>query len=150
MVATEGVKAGQAAEGILSLQPYDSSLRAFTIAGIRDTAASYVHYGSTDVEPEAVGAVRPGELTSLDPMRPGAVVIQRKGIVTLRLGSEANRRDVVRFDGGFTALRVNEATGDRFAGSWTSGVSGPHSAGYFCAVRQDGKDGKDGKEAEGE
>ena len=144
LVATAGSRAGQAAEGSLDLRPYESSLRAVTIGGIRDTAASYVHYGATDVDPEAVGAVRLGELGSLEPTRPGVVVVERKGTITLRLGSEANRRDVARFDGGFTALRVGGASRDGFTGSWSSGVNIQRaSAGYFCAIREDGKDGKE-------
>ncbi|HEX7336145.1 MAG TPA: hypothetical protein VF252_02965 [Gemmatimonadales bacterium] len=138
LVATEGPRAGQATEGTLGLRPYEGSLRAVTIDGMRDTAASYVHYGSADVDLEAVGAVRLGNLGSLDPTRPGAVVLERKGVITLRLGSEANRRDVVRFDGGFTALRVAGASREGFTGSWTSGVGIQRSsAGYFCAVRME-------------
>lgn len=139
LVATAGSRAGEAAEGTLGLQPYEGSLRAVTIGGIRDTAASYVHFGSTDVDLEAVGAVRLGHLGSLDPTRPGVVMVERKGSITLRLGSEANRRDVVRFDGGFTALRVGGTTQDGFTGSWSSGVGIQRSsAGYFCAVRMAG------------
>ena len=148
LVATEGAKAGQPAEGTLRLQPLESSLRVVTIGGIRDTAASYVHYGSTDVDLEAVGAVRLGDLGSLDPKRPGVVVVERKGAITLRLGSEANRRDVARFDGGFTALRVGKVSRNGFTGSWRSGVGIQRSsAGYFCAVRR--ADGQTGGQTDG-
>jgi hypothetical protein len=135
LIATEGPKAGETVEGTLRLQPYDRALRAVTVSGIRDTAASYVLYGSVDMDLARVGAVRPGDLTSEDPMRPGVVVIERKGTVILRLGSEANRRDVARFDGGYTALRVRELAGDRLRGTWASGVQAKRSAGYFCAER---------------
>jgi hypothetical protein len=139
LVATEGAKAGHSSEGTLLLQPYEGSLREVTVGGIRDTAASYVHYGRADVDLDAVGAVSPGELGSLDPMRPGVVVIRRKGAITLRLGSAANRRNVARFDGGYMALRVGAAAADRFAGSWMSGIGTQRSGGYFCAVREDGR-----------
>jgi hypothetical protein len=129
LVATEGSKEGQAVEGTLRLQPYDRALRTVTIRGIRDTAASYVLYGSADLDLDRIGAVRPGDPASDDPMRPGVVVIERKGTVVLRLGSEANRRDVARFDGGYTALRVRELAGDRFRGTWASGVQAQRSAG---------------------
>jgi hypothetical protein len=135
LVATEGPNEGQAVEGTLRLRPYDRALRAVTVRGIRDTAASYVLYGSADIDLDRIGAVRPGDPTSEDPMRPGVVVIERKGTVVLRLGSEANRRDVARFDGGYTALRVRELAGDRFRGTWASGVRAQRSAGYFCAER---------------
>jgi hypothetical protein len=135
LVATEGPKAGEAVEGTVRLKPYDRALRAVTVSGIRDTAASHVLYGPADVDLDRVGAVRPGDLGSEDPMRPGVLVIERKGSVVLRLGSDANRRGVVRFDGGYMALRVRELAGDRFRGTWASGVQAQRSAGYFCAER---------------
>jgi hypothetical protein len=135
LVATEGPKSGQATEGTLKLRPHDAALRTVTVKGIRDTTASYVLYGSTDVNLDGIGAVRPGDPESEDPMRPGVLVIERRGTVVLRLGSEANRRDAVRFDGGYTALRVHRLSGDSFAGTWTSGVQAQRSAGYFCAKR---------------
>lgn len=135
LVATEGARAGQSAEGDLRLWPNDSAMQAVTIGGIRDVAARYVLYGSTSVNLDAVGAVRPGDLESEDASQPGVLVIERKGTVTLRLGSEANRRDVARFDGGYTALRVGTASAERFAGKWASGVRTERSAGYFCAMR---------------
>jgi hypothetical protein len=150
LVATQGSKVGHSTEGTLQLRPYDSSLRSVTIGGIRDTAASYVLYGSAGLDLDAVDAVRPGDLESTDPQQPGALVIERKGGITIRLGSEANRRGVVRYDGGYTALRVAEVGPDRFDGTWLSGLGSRRSSGYFCAVREDGKDGnegKDGKEA---
>jgi hypothetical protein len=107
------------------------------MGGIRDTAASNVLYGNTDVDLDNVGAVRPGDLEALDPRRPGVLVIERKGTITLRLGSDANTRGQARFDGGYTALRVAEASDGRFAGSWASGVKTQRSAGYFCAERMD-------------
>ena len=39
----------------------------------------------------------------------------------LRLGADANRRGVVRFDGGYFALTVREMRAGRFAGTWSSG-----------------------------
>lgn len=135
LVATEGPKSGESVEGTLQIQLYDPGLRAVTMNGIRDTAASYVLYGSVDVDLDGVGAVRPGDPGAEDPMRPGVLVIERKGAVVLRLGSEANRRDVARFDGGYTALRVRELDEDGFRGTWASGVRTQRSAGYFCAER---------------
>jgi hypothetical protein len=141
LVATHGSKAGQSTEGTLQLRPYDSSLRSVTIGGIRDTAASYVLYGSAGLDLDAVDAVRPGNLESTDPQQPGALVIERKGRITIRLGSEANRRGVVRYDGGYTALRVADGGPDRFVGSWSSGLGSRRSSGYFCANRADGRSG---------
>jgi hypothetical protein len=135
LVATQGPKSGESVEGTLRIRLYDRALRAVTVNGIRDTAASYVLYGGVDVDLDRVGAVRPGDPGAEDPMRPGVLVIERKGTIVLRLGSEANRRDRARFDGGYTALRVRELDGDRFRGTWASGVRTERSAGYFCAER---------------
>jgi hypothetical protein len=145
LVATKGPKSGESVEGTLRIRPYERALRAVTVNGIRDTAASYVLYGGVDVDLGRIGAIRPGDPGTEDPMRPGVLVIERKGTVVLRLGSEANRRDRARFDGGYTALRVQELDGDRFRGTWASGVRSQRSAGYFCAMRVEKKDGKDGR-----
>ncbi len=70
---------------------------------------------------------------------PGVIVIERvvggpKSIL-LRLGAEANRRDVQRFDGGYTVLDVRTLSDDSFAGLWRSGVTRNQAEGFFCAVR---------------
>jgi len=110
----------------------------------QDTTNSYPLYGSTDVGLEAVGAVA-GDLSSEDPARPGVLVIQMPprsdtsgARVLLRLGADANRQDLVRFDGGYTVLRVREIAGAGFAGDWESGAPLPRAGGHFCAVRRDG------------
>ena len=84
---------------------------------------------------EAVAALRPGDLSSRDPQAPGVLVIQEDGGLLMRLGSEANRRGVLRFDGGYTVLRVDRATADGFAGTWSSGQMEVQAAGEFCARR---------------
>ena len=98
-------------------------------------------YGFTDIDPEAVGAHRVGDPGSKDPSAPGVLVLERKEygrrVITLRLGSNANRRDVVRYDGAYTVLRVRKIDEDGFAGSWRSGSgSGMDlsvATGHFCA-----------------
>jgi hypothetical protein len=108
-----------------------------------DTTVVYAAFGTTDVDLPAVGAVKVGSTTSRDPTRPGVVVLERRTTteagpatqITLRLGSEANRREVTRFDGGYTALYVREISGDRFAGEWASGVGRTQTRGHFCATR---------------
>ncbi len=69
---------------------------------------------------------------------PGVIVIERVGEpkrILLRLGSEANRRDLQRFDGGYTVLDVRTLSDNAFGGSWRSGVTRNQAEGYFCAVR---------------
>ncbi len=96
-------------------------------------------FGSTDVNVEAVGAVRVGSLSSQDPASPGVLVIESETgtspSILLRLGSDANRRDVVRFDGGYAVLTVVEITAESFSGNWSSGARGPGSEGFFCATQ---------------
>ena len=88
---------------------------------------------------EAVGAVRVGSLSSQDPASPGVLVIESETgtspSILLRLGSDANRRDIVRFDGGYAVLTVVEITAESFSGTWSSGARGPGSEGFFCATR---------------
>ncbi len=148
LVATSGAKTGAAVEGTLMLHPQSKTLRHLTrLDGIRDTAVTLPLYGSADLNLAAVDAVSVGSITSVDPMQPGVLVVERRGgfgraaspAIVIRLGSEANRRDRQRFDGGYMALRVREASPERIVGTWSSGVRMEQSAGYFCAVRQDGR-----------
>ncbi|MDD9948674.1 MAG: hypothetical protein OXU48_03990 [candidate division Zixibacteria bacterium] len=96
-------------------------------------------YGFTDVEPELVGAHRVGDPGSMDPTAPGVLVLEReeygRRVITLRLGSDANRKDLVRYDGTYTALSVSRIDEEGFAGSWRSGggLGFSVTTGYFCA-----------------
>jgi hypothetical protein len=137
LVADRGSAAGDSAEGRLWLHTNEAELRGIPSAsgGIRRDASAPLH-GWTDVAVEAVGAVRPGDVSSRDPAAPGVLVIQEDGRLLLRLGSEANRRDVLRFDGGYTVLRVERATEGGFAGTWSSGLVEFQAGGAFCARRE--------------
>jgi hypothetical protein len=124
------------ATGTMKLFPNEASPRA------GDTTYAYPFFGTLDANLADVGATAPGDIGSLDPMQPGVLVIQRladspprPGRLLLRLGSLANRRDVTRFDGGYTALRVRELNDDGFAGNWESGAPMPTARGHFCATR---------------
>jgi hypothetical protein len=101
--------------------------------------AEYQLVGTADLALEDVGAVRMGELASLDPAKPGVAVLQHGEAqapeITLRLGSLANQVGNVRFDGGYAALRVQWMESGGFGGSWESGARGPEAGGYFCAFR---------------
>ncbi len=81
-------------------------------------------YGTSDIDLVAVGAIVLGDLESDDPSSPGVSVIERAtdsgAEITIRLGSSANQRGVVR-DGSF-------------GGTWASGIQGPDASGYFCVV----------------
>ena len=129
----------RSAEGVLTLLTQVETLRQFagsaggTIPGVTSPL-----YGSTDVRVEAVGAVRVGDLSSVDTAAPGVLVIEsRTGsgpTILLRFGSDANRRDLVRFDGGYTVLSVVGIREGGFGGTWSSGTQGPQSSGFFCAI----------------
>lgn len=142
LTMVEEVDGGPArtAEGTLTLLTQVDSLRGFagSVGGTIPGVASPL-YGSTDVNVEAVGAVRVGNLSSVDPASPGVLVIESETgtspSILLRLGSDANRRDLVRFDGGYAVLAVVEVTAESFGGSWSSGALGPESEGFFCATR---------------
>ena len=131
-------------DGTLDLLPQDSALQSLELlAGGPGTGATMPLYGALDAPIERVGGVRVGDATRLDPMRPGVAVLEQTmaGVhdsafsITMRVGADANRRDLVRFDGGFMALYVKEITAGGFRGDWSSGSRGPAHAGHFCADR---------------
>lgn len=122
----------QAAEGLLTLRDQPPGLR--ELAG-----SSTPLNGFTDLDLEEVSAQRVGDPASDDPSAPGALVIEADGregrSILIRLGSQANRRDQVAFDGAYTVFRVHRIDGDAFAGSWESGTSDARVSGHFCAMR---------------
>jgi hypothetical protein len=158
LVATSGAKKGAATEGTLRLDRQTDALRYRTRpGGARDSTVLHPLYGAAEVDLASIDAVLVGSTTSLDPMRPGVLVMERhaapgqppRSEIIIRLGSDANRRDRQRFDGGYTALRVRQVGPGRLAGSWSSGVTAERAAGYFCATAVGGKDGKGGKDGRG-
>jgi len=129
----------RAVEGSLILLTQVDSLRQFQgSTGDPIPGVTVPLFGSTDVNIESVGAVRVGTLSSQDPASPGVLVIESETgaapSILLRLGSDANRRDLVRFDGGYTVLNVEEITAESFGGIWSSGARGLSSAGFFCVT----------------
>ena len=132
MVATAGAKRGSTGEGRMELMPHASGHRSDSTGG---SSTTYPLYGTAELDFASVGAVVPGDPGSSDSLSPGVLVIERPGRVMLRVGSEANRKDVVRFDGAFTALQVTQVTDEGFAGTWRSGVGTESSEGHFCATR---------------
>jgi hypothetical protein len=152
LVATSGAKVGSSVDGTLRLRPNVGELRyRMRMAGSLDSSVVHPLYGTADLNLKAVDAVQVGTIASTDPAAPGVLVIQRheragqvpRAEITLRLGSEANRRDRHRIEGGYTSLRVRQVSPTKFAGNWASGVVRERSAGYFCAVRKEGKEGKE-------
>jgi hypothetical protein len=148
LTATSGPNAGQAAEAQLRLQPVaDSAGREIVVLGVRDTTSHAALSGTTDLNPAVVGAIRTGSLTAADPDAPGVLAIERRPRrpeagteIMLRLGADANRRGVARYDGGYFALTVRGIEPDGFTGTWSSGSGVSSAEGYFCAGRVDSKE----------
>ena len=136
LIATSGEKQGASAGGRLALRAQDSAYQSRERSdGTVDTTFSFPLYGTVEVDFAAVGATTPGDPGSSDPQSPGVLVIERPGGVMLRLGSDANRSGVRRFDGGYTVLQVQQVTDSGFAGTWRSAVGLQESGGHFCATR---------------
>ena len=63
----------------LRLLPQDSSLRQLTFpGGMRDTGTTVPLYGTAEIDMSPVDAVYAGDLSSVDPTRPGVVVGEGK------------------------------------------------------------------------
>ena len=136
LIATSGAKEGAATGGHLALMEQDSAYRSLQRSdGSVDTTFSFPLHGTAELDFAAVGATVPGDPRSTDPLSPGVLAIQRPGGVLLRVGSEANRRGVRRYDGGYTVLEVQQVDGQGFAGTWRSGLGLEESGGHFCAVK---------------
>lgn len=97
-------------------------------------------YGYTSIDLQSVGAHRVGDPNSRNPQAPGVLVLEsdRAGrrVITMRIGSEANRSDSVRYDGAYTVLEVLRICENGFAGQWRSGLRFSRTTGYFCARKQ--------------
>ena len=101
-------------------------------------SASTPLYGTAEMDLAAVGAHRVGDTASDAPDAPGVLVLEssRAGArnILLRLGSAANRRDTMLYDGAYTVLEVHEISAGGFSGSWRSGSNSTRAGGHFCAI----------------
>ena len=144
VVATEGARATTSETGRLTLLAHDGEARQIRQPdGTPDPNVQIPLYGTANLDLEAVGAVRIGDLESSDPMQPGVAVLEQRSTdsdspptITLRFGSLANQRDITRFDGGYMALRVSWIESGAFGGTWESGVRSQTAGGYFCAFQR--------------
>jgi len=130
LVATRGPRAGRSASGALHLRRNDGRAGPAPAAGVR-----YPLYGGAGLSPDSVGAIAPGDVRSMEAARPGVLVIESPGSLTLRFGAEVNGGGPPRFDGAHLALFPATLSADRFAGRWDSGTAEQRAGGYFCAVR---------------
>ena len=130
---------GRSVRGGLVLHAQLDALRQFSgAAGEAIPGVSAPLFGTTDVRVRGVGALPVGDLSSDDPAAPGVLVIESETVAgrstMLRFGSDANRRDMSRFDGGFTVLNVLQVGDETFTGTWSSGSRRPEASGFFCVV----------------
>jgi hypothetical protein len=143
IVATTGPTPGRWVEGALSLAPVsDPAERSVVVMGTRDPTSAYALAGAAELDPASLGAASTGDLSSTDPAAPGVLVIERHPgnpgagtEIILRLGAEANRRERLRYDGGYFALLVRGIGPRGFTGTWSSGSGSSSATGYFCAER---------------
>jgi hypothetical protein len=133
---------GRRVDGTLTLADQSEEFRAVIGPGGEVAPNTRIPlYGWTDLDAAEVGAIVPGSTTSQDPEAPGIAVLEsRMGNqapnILLRLGTEANQRGLVRFDGAFTVMLVTEIDSDGFRGRWNSGVGVDRAEGSFCAFAQ--------------
>jgi len=130
--------AGRREQGALTLQAQDSALRRVNRPG--PTTVTVPVIGSTDIALEQVGAVRMGDVRSTDPRQPGVAIWASQtpdSVVSavLRIGQEAIPSNMLRFDGGYTALFLRHVSVNAIRGGWASGVTTETASGYFCAER---------------
>ena len=144
LVGTSADYSDRQIQGMLELHPQDSAFQSIALpGGVPVSGAHMPLYGALDAAIEDVGGMRLGRADLLDPAQPGVAVLEQVTqnvtgsvrSITMRVGSDANNRDLVRFDGGFMALYVQDVTPEGFGGTWASGVRGPEHEGYFCAFR---------------
>lgn len=130
--------AGQSVQGTMTLHAQEAALRRVERAGA--TAVSVPVIGATDIALEQVGAVRLGDLNSTAPNQPGLAIWVSEATdgnvsAVLRIGQEAIHSDLLRFDGGYTALYLRQVSANSIRGDWASGVTRKEASGYFCADR---------------
>ena len=138
LVATSGPRRDSSTDGTLTLTTADSAARSLALHRYRLLGHGELALGEIGA-PEA-------DVTSRDPMRPGALVFDLgprpvappNSRVLVRLGAEANRQDVTRLEGAYTVLRVRAIDEAGFSGDWASGAPLPVAEGYFCAWREVG------------
>lgn len=143
LYATSGARVGATVTGRLILLAQSEALLAVPdVDGTPLPGASMPLYGSADVRLDRVGASAAGALDGASPAAPGVGLYSQAGQgdlppgLTLRLGTEANRRGQIRFDGTYMSLAVRDSGTDGFSGEWRSGeVEGEKASGRFCASR---------------
>ena len=152
LIAQGGPRRGHTVTGLLTLIPTDTSDRSpdprfSQIRPVRYVEGFMPYYGHARLELQAVGAGAEKDITSTDPIYPGAVLTDYRATdpnshrpwreVEISLGGANNRRDgtVVTGWGTSTTLHIREISRGGFRGSWHSGDE-HRVRGFFCADRE--------------
>jgi len=126
----------RATDGRLEWDPPSPDSSSSPEPGGPPAAAQPLLVGFTDIDLTRVGASVPGDPASRDPAAPGVALYPAPGGGPfVRVGSESNRRDRLRFDGAHTTLTITSIGSARFGGTWRSDVGVTKSTGSFCAKR---------------
>jgi hypothetical protein len=138
LVARSGSMTGRSVQGVMTLVAQDSAQRRVDRPG--PTTVTVPVIGTMEIALEQVGAVRLGDVRSADPQQPGVAIWASQspdGAVSavLRIGQEAIRSDLIRIEGGYTALFLRQVSVNAIRGGWASGVTTEGSSGHFCAQR---------------
>lgn len=138
LVVGSGPMTGRSVQGALTLRVQDSALRRVHRPG--PTTVTVPVIGTTDIVLEQVGAVRLGDVRSMDSLQPGVAIWASQtpdGVVSavMRIGQEAIRSDILRIEGGYTALFLRHVSVNALRGGWASGVTTEAASGHFCAER---------------
>jgi hypothetical protein len=148
LVAKTGPQRGQSTTGWLTLVTTDSADRSTDpkfsqIEPVRYSKAFMPYYGFARLDLSAVGASADRDITSTDPIFPGALVTDYRATdpdtrqpwreVEVALGGSNRRDGVVETGWGVaTTLHLRELARGGFHGSWHSGNSAT-VIGFFCA-----------------
>jgi hypothetical protein len=137
-VANEGVRAGDSALATLELWPQQAAL-----ASPADGTTQPV-VGRIDLDAASIGAADTGDPMAAGDSAPGVGVYvwNQAGTpqVLARIGSAANARGPLQFDGAWFTLFIERADVQIVSGSWRSGSAPawppiPEARGRFCADR---------------
>jgi hypothetical protein len=138
MVDVTGDSSGRRVIGSLALRAQDSVSQRVVRPGMTGVTVPVI--GDAEIALEQVGAARIGDVSSLDAKRPGlSIWVSPASTNTvsavMRIGEEEIQSDLVRIDGGFTALYIRQVSATAIRGGWASGVTATRASGYFCADR---------------
>jgi hypothetical protein len=144
-IGTGGEAQGRQLRGTLTLRLHDADRQRFYFFGRLNPHLLAPLYGRLDADLASLRAAVPGQADSDNPERPGVEVRQLDAVsqgrafteITLHVGDQGNRRDVMMFDGASFVMEVAEIDARGFTGEWKSslGMTSFGASGHYCAWR---------------